>query len=564
MSKEHPIRKELGELYSEIDLNSLLNKIAGKTRNYLNCEHASIFLYDDLKGELYFEIATGDKQDELKQIVFKKGEGVVGWVAEHLEPLTIHDCLTDPRFSPKTDLKTNFSTHSIQGVPVLYDNKLLGVLEAINKIDGKFNHEDRETLETVARLVAIPLQNAILFKKVNQETREKDRLLELAKAISYSSNQDEVFVKLKEIICDIITPLEINVIVYDPEISPAISQRIPETQQTSKLEIKSKLYPLLAATRDEMTAVSHRVSDTIINEYSAVFPLKSQERRLGILELKMAEKIPEEVASLIRGLAAFAAILVDRLEMQARIIEKEKIEKELEIARRIQQSFLPNENTRLKGLDVAYVNIPSSQVGGDYYDIIPFKDHETVFTINDVSGHGIPASLLMAIFRTNFIYRIKKDKNMVATISHLNDLIAETTEPNHFVTSFTCLLDRKKMTLNYINAGHNPPFILREEELIKLDNTSLLVGSLPNVSYEMTELTLKPADLLVLYTDGIVEAENPDGYQYTLERLQDFIRFNREYSTKEIKEKFIGELKNFIGKNFFADDVTFILIKILN
>lgn len=561
MSKEHPIRKELGELYSEIDLNSLLNKIAGKTRNYLNCEHASIFLYDELKDELYFEIATGDKQDELKQIVFKKGEGIVGWVAEHLEPLTIHDCSTDPRFSAKTDLKTNFSTHSIQGVPVLYDNKLLGVLEAINKIDGKFNHEDREILETVARHVAIPLQNAVLFKKVKQETREKDRLLELAKAISYSSNQDEVFAKLKEIICDIITPLEINVIVYAPKISPAVS---PEAQQTSQLQSKSKLYQLLSNTRNEMTAVGHRVSDTIINEYSAVFPLKSQERRLGILELKMAKKIPEEVVSLIRGLAAFAAILVDRLDMQARIIEKEKIEKELEIARRIQRSFLPNENTQLKGLDVAYVNIPSSQVGGDYYDIIPFEDHETIFTINDVSGHGIPASLLMAIFRTNFIYHIKKEKNMVATISLLNDLIAETTEPNHFVTSFTCLLDRKKMTLRYINAGHNPPFILRKGELIKLDNTSLLVGSLPNVSYEISELTLKPADLLVLYTDGIVEAENPAGCQYTFDRLQDFIKIHQEYSTEEIKKKFIEELKKFIGKNFFEDDVTFILIKILN
>jgi sigma-B regulation protein RsbU (phosphoserine phosphatase) len=556
MSNQHPLRNELSELYSEIDLNSLLNKIAGKIRHDLHCEQASIFLYDELKDELYFEIATGDKQEELKQIVFKNGEGVVGWVAEHQEPLIIHDCSSDDRFSAKTDLKTNFNTRSILGVPVRCDNKLLGVLEAINKIDGKFNHENRETLESIARIVAIPLQNAVLFKKVKQETREKDRLLELAKIISYSSNQDEVFARLKDIICDIVNPLEINVLVYSQEAQSQSLRRPPSSRA------KSRLYRLLTNTRGEAEAPDELIADTIIDEFTAVFPLKSQGRSLGTLELKLARKIPGEVASLIRGLAAFAAILVDKLAMLARMIEKERLEKELEIARQIQQSFLPGECRGIKGLDVACVNIPSSRVGGDYYDIVPFNDNETVFTINDISGHGIPASLLMSIFRTNFVYRIKKDKNMVAVISHLNNLIAETTESNHFVTSFTCLLDRENMKLSYVNAGHNAPFIIRKEEALKLDKGSLVVGLFPDVSYEAVEIDMRPGDLLVLYTDGIVEAENPAGRQYSLDRLRDFIAAHREYGAEKIKEMFIEELKGFIGKNPFTDDVTFILIKI--
>lgn len=556
MSKEHPIRKELSDLYSEIDLNSLLNKIAGKIRKYLNCEQASIFLYDELKDELYFEIATGDKQEELKQIVFKKGEGVVGWVAENQQPLIIHDCSSDPRFSAKTDLKTNFTTRSILGVPVRYDNKPLGVLEAINKIDGKFNHEDRETLEAMARLVPIPLQNAVLFKKVKQETREKDRLLELAKSISYSSNQDEVFRRLKEIICDIVAPLEINVLVYPHE----TQTQSPQRPQSSRA--KSHLYRLLTNTRDEAEAPAEPINDTIIDEFTAVFPLKSQGRSLGTLELKLAKKIPDEVSSLIRGLAAFTAILVEKLEMQALMIEQKKLEKELEIAREIQQYFLPGECRGLKGLDVACVNIPSSQLGGDYYDIIPFNDNETVFTINDTSGHGIPASLLMSAFRANFVYSIKKDKNMVEVISNLNKLIVETTEPNHYVTSFTCRLDRENMKLSYVNAGHNAPFILRGEKMIKLENRVFAVGLFPDVPYEAVEIDVRPGDLLVLYTDGIVEAENPAGMEYSLDRLLDFVTTHREKGAEKIKEMFIGELKEFIGKNHFEDDVTFILIKI--
>jgi sigma-B regulation protein RsbU (phosphoserine phosphatase) len=222
----------------------------------------------------------------------------------------------------------------------------------------------------------------------------------------------------------------------------------------------------------------------------------------------------------------------------------------------------------LKGIDAAYVNIPSSEVGGDYYDIVPLNDKNTIFTINDISGHGIPASLLMSIFRTNFVYRIKKDKDMVATIGHLNNLIAETTESNLFVTSFTCRLDMENKKINYVNAGHNSPFILRndddEDKIIKLEEGSLAVGLFPGVSYKVAEIELKPEDLLVLYTDGIVEAENPGGEQYSLNRLIDFIKVNRECKAESIKEKFIKELKVFVDKNYFEDDITFILVKINN
>jgi sigma-B regulation protein RsbU (phosphoserine phosphatase) len=548
VNKEHLLRKELSELHSEIDLNSLLNKIVVTIRHYLNCEESAIFLYDSLREELYFEIATGEKQEELKQIVLKKGEGVVGLVAEHEEPLIINDCASDPRFTAKTDLKTNFVTRSILGVPARCDNKLLGVLEAINKIDGKFDDEDKEMLQLISRFVSIPLQNAMLFKKIKQETREKDRLLELAKIISYSSNQDEVFSKLEEIICDIITPTEINVMVQTPE-------------------GEDKLYRLLTCAEKTYTAekrdiTAEMVDETTIGKNVAVFPLKARDRRLGILQLKIEKRVPEEVISLIRGLAAFVAILLENLEMQARMIEKEKIESELRIARDIQQSFLPNESIRINGLDVAYVNLPSSEVGGDYYDIVPFKDNETVFTINDISGHGVPASLLMSIFRTNFVYRIKKDKHMVNTISHLNNMIAETTEANLFVTSFTGWLDTEKMKIRYVNAGHNPPLIFRGDEIIELAEASLAVGIFPEVPYETAEVELKPGDLLVLYTDGIVEAENPAGHQYSLDRLIDFIKANREYEAEVIKERFIRELKGFIEKNSFEDDVTFILVKL--
>jgi serine phosphatase RsbU (regulator of sigma subunit)/putative methionine-R-sulfoxide reductase with GAF domain len=541
MKWEDILRNELSELYSEIDLSMLLQKIADKTKDYLNCEEASIFLYHSTKEELYFEIATGEKQDELKQMVLKKGEGIVGWIAENEKPLIINDCASDPRFTSKTDIKTNFKTNSILGVPVIRDNKLLGVLEAINKIKGEFDDRDRNILEYISQFVSIPLQNAMLFKKITQETRGKDRLLELGKIISCSSSLDEVLNKLKEIICDIITPLEINAIIQ--------SKDKPHTYHLMDQRVSNK-------------PVNITIEETNIGNTNAMIPLKSRDRMLGFLELKVKKNIPDEAVVLLKGLASFVAILIERLEMQSEMIEKEKIQKELQIARDIQQSFLLNKPIEIKGLDVAYINIPSSEVGGDYYDVVSLNESETIFTINDISGHGIPASLLMSIFRTNFCYRIKKDKDMVTTITHLNNLIAETTEANLYVTSFTGKIDISNKKITYINAGHNFPFIIRGQKLVKLDESSLAVGLFPDVSYQLEGISLKKDDILVLYTDGIVEAENKQGEQYSLERLIDFIKDNKKSTAEEIKEKFINELKDYTDQIAFVDDITFILVKI--
>jgi len=543
LNKEYMLRKDFSGLYAEIDLNSLLDKIAGKIRQYVGCEESAIFLYNSRKEELSFETATGARGEALKKIVLKVGEGAVGWIAEHQKPLIINDCSADPRFTSKTDRKTDFKTHSILGVPVRLGNKLLGVLEAVNKVRGKFDDSDREMLEHISLYVSIPLQNAMLFQKVTQETREKDRLLELAKIISYSNNQDEVFAKLKEIVCEIISPLEINVVVRTRD--------------------KSRLHRLMSNTKEtvEIPAVSP-VEETAIDKQTAVFPLKARERRLGILEIKMNKKIPGDVISLVRGLAAFVAILIEKLDMQERMIEKEKIEKELQIAREIQQSFLLNEPIHLEGLETAFVNIPSSEVGGDYYDIIKLNDNETIFTINDISGHGIPASLLMSIFRTNFVYRVKKDKDLTVTIGHLNNLIAHTTPANLFVTSFTCWVDREKKRIGYLNAGHNPPFVLRGEKVLKLAEGGLPVGVFPGTPYKVVNRRLEPGDLLVMYTDGIVEAENPEGRQYTLERFIDFMKAWGGCEPEEIKKTFIDELYRYTEGTHFEDDVTFILVKV--
>ena len=537
MNKEK-LKKEFSDLYSEINLNSLLNKIAYKIRNYLGCEESAIFLYDSLKEELYFEIATGKKQNKLKHITLRKGEGVVGWIAEHKKSVIINNCSEDPRFSSKADSITKFKTRSIVGLPVNMDEQLIGVIEAINKIDGEFDNNDRDLLGEISNYISIPLQNAVLFRELELETKEKDRLIELGKVISSSFSLDEVFNTLRKTISEIITPQEMRVFVKS----------------------QKKLYHLIGE-KENLSGI--KISDkTDIRDNSVVFPLRTKNKALGFLEVKFENRILDEIVSLIKGIAVFAAISIEKFEMVSQMIEKEKIEKELQIARDIQQSFLLSKKVDLKGVDVSYINIPSSRVGGDYYDIFKVNEHETIFTINDVSGHGIPASLLMSIFRTNFVYRIKKDNDILTTISHLNNIIAKTTDSNLFVTSFTLLVDVKNMKASYINAGHNPPFILRGNKILDLKESSIVVGLFPDSPYTIAEVELKKNDLIIMYTDGIIEAENSRGEQYSLKRMIDFVKARKNRGTEIVKKNFIAELKNFTKRDNFEDDITFIIIKI--
>ncbi len=540
MNKESLLRADLDALYSEMDLGALLEKIVGKVRLYTECKEASIFIYNSLKEELYFETVSGDNLDELKAVTIPKGEGVVGWVAKKQEPVIINDCAKDTRFTTRVDRHTNFETQSVLAAPILRHGKLVGVLEAINKHSGRFSQEDVEVLKQIARYVSIPMQNALLFKKVSRGNLENQRLLEMAKTISYSGSLEEVLEQLKTIICAIISPREINVMVQS-------------SQQT-------KMYQLLD--RSDGSPVEEKVIDTIVDDKVAVFPLKSKNRRLGFLELKVDKRIPQHVMSLFRGLAAFVAILIEKMEMQTLMIEKERVQKELQIARSIQQSFLLNEPMQINKLETAFKNIPSSEVGGDYYDIIKRDDNCTIFTINDIAGHGIPASLLMSTFRTHFVYQITKNKSIYETIASVNDLLARTTDAKHFVTSFTCLLDTGAMRLSYINAGHNPPFIIRGDETIKLDRRSIAVGWFPDVQFKEVEEPLFPGDLMVLYTDGIIEAETPSGQDFGLKRFIDLVRLHGHQSAQQLKETVIQQLQAFVGCPSYVDDITFIIIKL--
>jgi sigma-B regulation protein RsbU (phosphoserine phosphatase) len=530
-------REEVLDLYSEMQLGALLEKITASVKEYMGSEEASIFIYDPEKEELSFETATGGKENDLKKLVLKKGQGVAGWIAEQRQGVLINDCQHDPRYSSMVDRKTLFQTRSLLGVPVLMDDKVLGVLEAVNKKQGKFGRDDLQVLEQMAGFLAIPLHNAVLFRTISRETLAKERLIELGKKVSASADISGVLTAIREIICAEIQPLAACVFVASENME----------------------YDLLANSSRGKDGVE--CLGTMIGNVGGRFPLRAAGAVLGYLDIKSEKMLSTEAAALFRGLAAFIAISLEKIRFYRQMVEKEKMEKELQIAREIQQSFLLQQPQKFPGLDIAFLNIPSSKVGGDYYEILPLNDREIVFSVNDVSGHGIPASLLMAIFRSNFVFQLRRGGDITATISHLNRLIAETTEANLFVTSFTAKLDCATGTLSYINAGHPLPLVLRGMEFLPLEAGSMVVGMFADAEYPVSLFAMQPGDLLVLYTDGVIEAENGNGEEYSLAQMEAVVVERRDLPAAAIQAALIEDLRSFCRCRDFSDDVTLMVVK---
>ncbi len=205
-----------------------------------------------------------------------------------------------------------------------------------------------------------------------------------------------------------------------------------------------------------------------------------------------------------------------------------RIEADLERAARIQKDLLPKAGPRLTGFDIDGVNIPCYEVGGDYYDFIPIDADRLGIVIADVSGKGIAASLLMASLRAALRGELRPDYDPARLAARLSDFVYTSSGPSNFVTFFFGELDRRTAAMRYVNAGHNPPFVLcRDGRTRTLEASGLPLGMFAGTVYEARTIDLEPGTLAVLFTDGIPEGRNDRAEDYSVERLERIVRDSR-------------------------------------
>jgi len=276
------------------------------------------------------------------------------------------------------------------------------------------------------------------------------------------------------------------------------------------------------------------------------------------------------------AVAIFSYIVHNLIRERRTQAEKESLEKEmarkdaeLQIAAEIQRSFLPETIPDRQGFDIAGTSIPAKEVGGDFFDVmpfevIPFNQTRTGVMIADVSGKGVPAALFMALSR--IVVRVSATwfKNTAEAIAFANPIITRDSKTGMFVTLFYGVLDFDAKKLTYVNAGHNPPVILRSglDTFEELELTGIAVGAMEDSPYEQREVQLNPGDILTLYTDGVTEAANDKNEMFDIPRMLDVIRANREASAQEIMDAIIRSVFAFSAGQPQFDDITLMVVKV--
>jgi sigma-B regulation protein RsbU (phosphoserine phosphatase) len=278
------------------------------------------------------------------------------------------------------------------------------------------------------------------------------------------------------------------------------------------------------------------------------------------------------------GMFVFAFIvenLQNERRMQAErdtlLREMERKNTELAIAAEIQQSFLPDSIAQVEGFEIAARSIMAKEVGGDFFDVIPLEvvplgKGQLGIMIADVSGKGIPAALFMALSR--IVVRVNATwygSRAAEAIRYANTIIANDTKSGMFVTLFYGYLDAATRTLTYVNAGHNPPihYRARDGTLMELTATGIAMGALPDAPYTQDSVQMAPGDILILYTDGITEAENVQLEMFGMERLEKTILSSRMLPAKELSQAILDAVRSFTGEHPQSDDITLMVIRSL-
>jgi serine phosphatase RsbU (regulator of sigma subunit) len=250
-------------------------------------------------------------------------------------------------------------------------------------------------------------------------------------------------------------------------------------------------------------------------------------------------------------------------------LEKEKsekllrrIEKDLRQAAEIQKRLLPGDPPRFGNFDIAAANIPCYEVGGDYYDFIPIDADRLGVVIADVSGKGISAALLMASLRAALLAEVHPGFDIAGMAGRLNDFVHRSTDSKSFITFFFGTLDRRTGDLPYVNAGHNPPFVVRKSgEIVALGTSGFALGMFPGVSFEPGTVRLEAGDTAVLFTDGIPEARNAVGKEFTEVRFRDLVADRRNLAAGEICREVLEEAHSFAAAAEPCDDITLVVLR---
>jgi phosphoserine phosphatase RsbU/P len=300
------------------------------------------------------------------------------------------------------------------------------------------------------------------------------------------------------------------------------------------------------------------------------FPLSVKGTVLGVMltqEMEMTSGIPtrhirEKRLEISIGITQQAAMAIQNDQLQREVVERERLEREFQLARDIQQTFLPSTLPISEGWDLFSLWQPARQVSGDFFDIIERPNNRWGLLIADVADKGMPAALYMTLIRTLIRAAVNNDDSPASVLSRVNNLLVADSKSGMFVTIIYAVVSLDDGSLTYANAGHNPPLLLRSNgQMEKLHGTGMALGIFEDIDILEESLQLQPGDCLVCYTDGITEAFSPQDVMFGEERLIEIIKQYTPSKAQDLAENITRVVYDFMQDSTPSDDITMVILR---
>ena len=563
------------ELRNWLDLDQALSRVAARVLEGLKYDTFAVLLMDEGGHELSYQYGEGFPEEVIRHWKFGVGQGLVGAAARSGQRVVVQDVRNDSRY-----IDAGGGVVSEIAIPLRVKKRTIGVLDVGSQVPGFFTESRCRALELLATNLAISLENTRLYQNVRQQSQSLSLLHEVSQELASILDRDQLMSKVAELVKRLVDFHFFTVFLWNEEaqlLEPAFFQNFG-----NNLELRTRL-PLgygicgsAAALRRSIRVPNIHLDPRFVRceespEMSSelTVPLLVKGKLIGVLDLESLEfdAFSVQAEQMISTLASSFAIALENTRLYEKVAREEKrLEEDLATARQIQSGLLPDHSPNIKDLEISFAYQPAKQLGGDFYDFLPYQDGRWGIVVGDVSGKATPAalygSLAVGVLRGQALQHCCGPADM---LNQLNEPLRAPRLDNRFVAMSYSVFDPQTRKLALAGAAFPRPWLVRDGIARQLPVEGLPLGILPDTTYEDYELQLQERDLIILCSDGFHESMNSAEEEFGQERIQRLLSRLSGSAAGDVVSALVNAVEDHSSSNRNdVDDRTLIVLRALN
>lgn len=550
-----------------------IHRVAETLVAAFDADGAELWLWDAASGSCYLTHSSGcDRRRRLDYAA--AGAGVIGKIAVNrkiIENIVLstfgHD---DQEFA-----RSNGMSH-ISGYPVLAEGSLLGVLAVYTR--GEVPEELLSWWRIYAELSAARLYGELAAKQKDKQITQLSLLFEATRLLNSTLDLAELLELILRIARTEVKADRASVFLVDHrrnELWSIVASGLD--QQEIRIPFGKGVAGRVASSGEIVNTEDAYTLDFFDSSFDRKFNYKTRSLLcvpirhisgaiVGVVELLNAEsgRFSQEDADFLSQLSGHMAMALENARMHRDSLEKQRRERDLVLARSIQRGLLPEAPPVVPGYEIAVLNDPCFEVGGDYYDFLQLGPQSLLIVIADVQGKGVAAALVMSNLKATLRALVMHLHSLEVLAFSLNEMLYSSAGAGRYLSLFLGLVDTRRNVLQYINAGHVPPVLVNAAGDVKLlEEGGSVIGLFPQADYKRGSVKLNPGDVLVCSTDGILEISDEHGNEYGSMRLAECVRRQREKSAQTIADAVLAEVASYSTASMNVDDKMMVVMKVV-